>query len=197
VPAEAEMILEGFVDPQEPPAVMGPRCSPMGLPTRPRSAPVMHVTAVTHRANPVCVATVFGRPPHEAVVLQRAMQRAFLPLARGTMPELVDYDLPEAAAARFWAAASIRKTHAGQGRRAASAAWGLPALRFAKTLIVVDADVDVRDAGQVMAAVASNVRPDRDMVVETGPADPCDPTAPSDGVAARMTLDATRKMGME
>ncbi|MCE5302586.1 MAG: UbiD family decarboxylase [Planctomycetaceae bacterium] len=197
VAAEAEMILEGFVDPQEPLTTMGPRCSPMGLPTRPRPAPVMHVTAVTHRANPVCVATIAGRPPHEAVVLRRAMQRAFLPLARWAMPELIDYDLPEAAAARFSAVVSIRKTHAGQGRRAASMAWGLPALRFAKTLVVVDADVDVRDAAQVTAAVASHVRPDRDLLIDVGPADPCDPTAPPDGVAAKMAMDATRKWSME
>ena len=77
--------------------------------------------------------------------MARAMQRVFLPLVRLAMPELVDYDLPEFAAARHWAAVSIRKTYPGQGRRAAHAAWGLRPMMFAKMLVVVDDDVDVHD----------------------------------------------------
>ena len=98
-----------------------------------------------------------------------------LPLARLVMPELVDYDLPAFAAARLWAAVSIRKTYPGQGRRAAHAAWGLPATRFAKMLVIVDEDVDVHDQQQVLAAVAINVRPGRDVLIEHGPANPFDP----------------------
>ena len=97
------------------------------------------------------------------------MQRVFRPLARLAMPELVDYDLPEFAAARHWAAVSIRKTYPGQGRRAAHAAWNLPAMMFAKVLVVVDDDVDVHDHQQVLAAVAANVRPGRDVLVERRP----------------------------
>ena len=135
----------------------------------------MQVTAVTHRANPIYAAMVPGRPPHEAVTVARAMQRVLRSLARLAMPELVDYDLPEFAAARFWAAVSIRKTYPGQGRRAAHAAWNLPAIKFAKMLVIVDGDVDVRDHQQVLAAVAANVRPGRNVLVEDGPADPFDP----------------------
>ncbi len=124
VPAEAEIVLEGYVDPAEPPATAGPLCGPLGHATPSLSAPVMHVTAITQRANPIYTVMVPGRPPHEAVTVARAMQRAFLPLARLAMPELVDYDMPEFAAVRGWASVSIRKTYAGQGRRAAHAAWG-------------------------------------------------------------------------
>ena len=128
VPAEAEIVLEGF---RRPGAAAGSRpgrsAGRWATATPPRPAPVMHVTAVTHRANPIYAVMVPGRPPHEACTVARAMQRVFLPLARLAMPELVDYDLPEFAAARHWAAVSIRKTYAGQGRRAAHAAWSLPA----------------------------------------------------------------------
>jgi 4-hydroxy-3-polyprenylbenzoate decarboxylase len=197
VPAEAEIILEGFCDPSEPPVMSGPHCAPLGHATPPRPAPVMHVTALTHRANPIFAAAVPGAPPHEAVTVARAMQRVFLPLVQLAMPELVDYDLPEFAAARHWAAISIRKTYPGQGRRSAHAAWGLRPLRFAKMLVVVDDDVDVRDRDAVLAAVAANFRPGRDTVTEQGPADPFDPASLDGPLGQKMALDATRKLASE
>ena len=197
VPAEAEIILEGFIDPAQPSVEAGPLCGPMGHPTLPRSAPAMQVTAVTHRANPIYAVMVPGRPPHEACTVARAMHRVFMPLARLAMPELVDYDLPEFAAARHWAAVSIRKTYPGQGRRAAHAAWGLPPMMFAKVLVVVDDDVDVHDHEEVLAAVTSNMRPDRDVLIERGPADPFDPAASPDALGQKMALDATRKLASE
>jgi len=197
VPAEAEIVIEGYCDPNEPPAVMGSRCGPLGHATAPRRAPVMQVTVVTHRANPIFAAVLPGRPPNEFCTMARAMQRAFLPLARCEMPELVDYDLPEAAAARFQAVVAIRKTHACQAHRAAHRAWSLPALRNAKLLILVDDDVAVRDSGQVMSAVAANVRPGRDVIVERGPADPFDPAAKPGEPSRKMALDATRKLDCE
>ncbi len=197
VPAEAEIILEGFVDPTQPPVIAGPLCGPTGHLTRPRPVPVMQVTALTHRANPVYAVMIPGWPPHEACIMARAMQRVFLPLARLAMPELVNYDLPEFGAARHWAAVSIRKTYAGQGRRAAHAAWNLPALRFAKMLVIVDADVDVSDHRQVSAAITAHMRPSRDMIIEQGPADPFDPAAQAGSLGEKMAIDATRKLSEE
>ena len=197
VPAEAEIIIEGFVDPTQPSLTAGPLCGPTGHCTLARPVPVMQVTAVTHRANPIYAVMVSSRPPHEACTAARAMQRVFRPLARLAMPELVDYDLPEFAAARLWAVVSIRKTYAGQGRRAAHAAWNLPAMMFAKMLVVVDADVDVRDHQQVLAAVTANMRPDRDVTLEQGPADPFDPATPLGALGQKMAIDATRKFSEE
>ena len=99
----------------------------------------MHVTAVTQRANPIYATMVPGKPPHEAITVAHAMQRAFLPLTRLAMPELIDYDMPEfAAAPHHWAAVSIRKTYPGQARRAARhRAWNLRPMMFAKMLVVV------------------------------------------------------------
>jgi len=192
-PAETEIVLEGFVDPSEPPVTAGPLCGPTGHATPPVAAPVMHVTAMTQRANPIYTVMIPGKPPHEAITVARAMQRVFLPLARLAMPELVDYDMPEFAAARHWASVSIRKTYAGQGRRAAHAAWGLRPMTFAKTLVVVDDDVDVRDQQAVLAAVSANMNPARDIVIDQGPADPFDPAASVGALGQRMAIDATRK----
>jgi 4-hydroxy-3-polyprenylbenzoate decarboxylase len=193
MPAEAEIVLEGFVEPKGPTVMAGPLCGPMGHLSPPRPAVVMQVTAVTHRANPIFAVMILGRPPHESVTAARAMHRVFLPLARIAMPELVDYDLPEFAAARYWAAVSIRKTYPGQGQRAAHVAWNLPALSFAKVLVVVDADVDVHDQQAVLAAVAANLRPGRDVLIQRGPADPYDPAMPTGELGEKMAIDATRK----
>jgi 4-hydroxy-3-polyprenylbenzoate decarboxylase len=193
VPAEAEIVLEGYVDPAEPPVTAGPLCGPLGHATPPLAARVMHVTAMTQRANPIYTVMVPGKPPHEAVTVARAMQRAFLPLTRLAMPALVDYDMPEFAAARYWASLSIRKSYAGQGRRAAQAAWGLRPMMFAKTLVVVDDDVDVRDHQAVLAAMSANMNPGRDVIIERGPFDPFDPAA-ADALGQKMAIDATRKL---
>ncbi len=197
VPAEAEIVLEGCVDPVESPVTAGPLCGPLGHATLPLAAAVMHVTALTQRANPIYVVMVPAKPPHEAVTVARAMQRAFLPLTRSAMPELVDYDMPESAAARYWASVSIRKTYAGQGRRAAHAAWGLQPMMFAKTLVVVDDDVDVRDHQAVLAAVSANMNPARDVLIDQGPTDPFDPAARIGELGQKMAIDATRKLGSE
>jgi 4-hydroxy-3-polyprenylbenzoate decarboxylase len=194
VPAEAEIVLEGYVDPSEPPVAAGPLCGPTGHATPPFVAPVMHVTALTQRANPIYAAMVPGRPPHEAITVTRAMQRIFLPLTRLAMPEMVDYDMPAFAAARHWAAVSIRKTYAGQARRAAHAAWGLRPMMFAKMLVVVDDDVDVHDQQSVSAAMASNMNPARDVLIDQGPPDPFDPAATLGTLGQRMAIDATRKL---
>jgi len=194
VPAEAEIVIEGYVDPSEPPVAGGPLCTPSGHYGLARPVPVMHVTAVTHRANPVFPAMVPGRPPHEACVVRRALAGVFLPLAKLAIPELVDYDLPMFGAARQWAVVSIEKSYAGQARRVAHAAWGLPQMTFAKLLVVVDEEVDVHDQQQVLSAIATNVHPGRDVFFQQGPPDPLDiATAPGE-LGQKMAIDATAKL---
>ena len=196
VPAEADIVLEGFCDPAEPAAMAGPLCGPLGQAAPPRPAPLMHVTALVHRANPIFAAMVPGKPPHEALTVARAMQRLFLPLAQLALPELADYDLPQVGAARYLAVVSIRKTYRGQGRRAAYAAWNLRPLAFAKVLIVVDEEVHVCDRDAVLAAVAVNFRPGRDLVTQQGPSDPFD-AGPAEAMGEKAAFDATRKLAGE
>ncbi|MHC4176385.1 MAG: UbiD family decarboxylase [Planctomycetota bacterium] len=194
VPAEAEIVVEGHVDPAEPPVEAGPLCTPLGHYAPPRPVPAMHVTAITHRANPVFPAIVPGPPPHEACMVQRALARVFLPLVKLAIPELVDYDLPTFAAARHWATLSIEKTYAGQARRVAQTAWGLPQLMPTKLLVVVDEGVDVRDHGQVLSAITANVNPGRDVLVQQGPPDPLDIATPPGELGHKMAVDATAKL---
>jgi 4-hydroxy-3-polyprenylbenzoate decarboxylase len=193
VPAEADIVLEGDLDPQTPPVAAGPMLSPLGELIPARLAPIMHVTAMTQRANPVYPAIVYGRPPHEASAIARAMKQIFLPVMKGVLEELVDYDLPEFAAARLWASLSIRKSYAGQVQRVAHAAAALKPFWFAKWLVIVDAEIDVRDTAAVLAAMSANVNPTRDMWMQPRVYDSYDPTATAESLGQRMVIDATRK----
>lgn len=194
VPAEAEIVIEGYVDPAGPAAEAGPLCGPTGRYTFPGQVPVIHVTAVTHRANPIFPALVPDRPPHEACIIDRALSRVFLPLVRMAIPELVDYDLPQFGSARHWATISIRKTYAGQSRRVAQAAWGMRQFVFAKFLVVVDDGIDVHDPAEVLWAISANVHPGRDTSVHQGPPDPFDVAGQPDELGQRMLIDATAKL---
>jgi 4-hydroxy-3-polyprenylbenzoate decarboxylase len=194
VPAEAEIVLEGYVDPAEPLVEAGPLPTPLGYYGRPRQTPLLHVTAVTQRANPIYWALLPGPPPNEAATIDAALSRIFLPLVQLTIPELVDYDLPLFGAARHWAVLSIRKSYAGQARRVAALAWGLRPLMFAKLLVVVDAEVDVRDRCQVLRAIADHVAPGRDLFTQQGPPDSLDPSTPAGTLGHRLAIDATAKL---
>ena len=197
VPTDAEIVIEGYLDTAEPPVDAGPLGTSGGYYQLSRPKPVIHVTALTHRANPVYPAMVPGRPPDEACVVNRALGRIFLPLVKLAIPELIDYDLPEFGAARHWALVSIDKTYAGQARKVAHAVWGLRQLMFAKLLVIVDEHIDVHDHRQVWSAVAGHVDPGRDVFFQRGPCDPRDPAAPPDTLTHRMALDATVKLPEE
>jgi 4-hydroxy-3-polyprenylbenzoate decarboxylase len=194
VPAEAEIVLEGFLDPAESPVEAGPRYTASGHCSPPQMAPVLHVTGLTHRANPIYPALVPGPPPNEQTVIGRAMLRAFLPMLRATIPEIVSCDLPQFGAARHWALVSIRKTYAGQARKVAGAVWGLRSLMFAKVLVLVDEDVDVYAPEQAWSAITRNVDAARDVFFQAGPPDPLDPAAPPGRLTRRMAIDATAKL---
>jgi 4-hydroxy-3-polyprenylbenzoate decarboxylase len=194
VPADAEMVIEGFVDPAEPAADPGPMASWGGHCRVAGEAPVMQVTAVSHRSNPIYPAMVPGGPPDEVSVVRRALMLVFLPLVRAAIPDLIDCDFPEFGAARHWALVSIRKTHAGQARRVAHAVWGLRQTMFAKLLVVVDDDVNVHDPRQAWSAVAANMEPGRHVFFSEGPVDPWDPASVPGVLNCRMALDATRKL---
>jgi 4-hydroxy-3-polyprenylbenzoate decarboxylase len=197
VPADAEIVIEGYIDRQEAPVTAGPRCTPLGQYAPARLEPVMHVTAITHRANPVFPAIVPGRPPHEGALIQRAMWQVLLPLLKETVPELADLDLPMFGAARHWAIASIHKTYAGQAHKVAHALWGLRPPLFAKVTVLVDAGIDVHDVSRVLEAICAHVDPGRDVLIAPGPPDPLDVATTPDRLAQAMAIDATAKFPEE
>lgn len=194
IPTDAEMVLEGFIDPEEPRVDVGLMAVPNGVLVPGPASPVIHVTAWTHRSNPIYPAMVRGGPPNEEVAIARAIQQIVLPLVRLAVPELVAYDFPVFGAARHWAVASIRKRYPGQARRAASALWGLRQMMFVKFLVIVDEEVPVADAAAVGAAVALHADPGRDVFFQQGPPDPWDPAGAPGQLGRRMAIDATRKL---
>ena len=196
-PAEAEMVLEGQIAPAEPWTEVGPLATPTGFYRPAGRGPMVQVTAMTERASPVVPALIPGPPPNEESVMRRAMARILLPLLRLSIPGLADYDLPLAAAARHMAVLAIEKSHAGQAHTVVHAAWGSPWLRFARLLVVVDAQVDVRDPVQVERAIACHFEPGRDVILGTGPPDPIDPAAPAHNLPRRLAMDATSKLAGE
>ena len=197
VPASAEIVIEGFVDPQAAFESGGPISRETGFFGPSESLPLMRVTAITHRANPVFPVMVPGPAPSESHWLDRACERLLLPLARLWIPELVDWRRPFAGASRHVLFASVRKTYAQQARKVLHALWSLPGLSTAKMLVVVDDDVDVQDENAVWSSVAAQADPARDLILWDGPADPLDHATAIRGVGQKLGIDATRKLPSE
>ncbi len=194
VPADAEIVIEGVVDAAQPPLDLGPRGVAHRFYESSRSGPVMHVTAITHRANPIYPAMVPGPPPDEQCVIAQSLRRIFLPLVKLSVPDLVEYSFPAFGAARHWAFVAIRKSYAGQARRVAQAIWGISHLMFSKLLVIVDESVDVHDPHQVWLAVATQADPSGDIFFHQGPRDPWDPATLPGTLACKMAIDATVKL---
>jgi 4-hydroxy-3-polyprenylbenzoate decarboxylase len=197
VPASAEIVIEGYVDTTEEWQTEGPFGERTGFYSRSGRFPLYHVTAITHRANPICPATVIGKPPMEDYWLGKAVERIFLPLLRALVPELVDYNLPRAGVFQNLCFVSIRKTRAMQARKVMNAIWSIEQTHFAKIVVVVDEQVNVHDEEQVWFHVGANVHPGRDVCFSEGPAAVADHAAPVCGVGHKMGIDATRKLPEE
>jgi 4-hydroxy-3-polyprenylbenzoate decarboxylase len=197
VPADAEIVIEGIVDPAEPLVTEGPFGDHTGWYSLEDRFPLFHVTAITHRSNPIYVTTIVGKPPQEDYHMGKAVERIFLPLVKLMIPELVDYDLPTFGIFHNFAFIAIKKTYPLQARKVMSAIWGLGQLMFTKIIVVVDADVNVHDYDRVWFHVGSNVHPGRDVVFQQGPTDILDHAAPVCGVGHKMGIDATRKLPEE
>lgn len=197
VPASAEIVIEGFVDPQTALEPAGPISRETGYFGPAESLPLLRVTAITHRANPVFPAMVPGPTPSESHWLDRACERLLLPLARLWIPELAEWRWPFAGACRHVVFVSIRKTYPQQARKVMHALWSLPRAATAKMLVVVDDDVDVRDENAVWSSVAAHSDPARDLVLWDGPADPLDHATAVRGVGRKLGIDATRKLPSE
>ncbi len=192
VPAQAEIVLEGYVDPAER-RVEGPFGDHTGYYSAPEPFPVFHVTHVTHRERPIYLGTVTGKPPTEDAVLGKAVERVFLPVVRLVLPEIVDMNLPMEGLFINLGIVAIRKRYPGHARKVMHALWGLGQMMFTRYLIVVDADVDVHDLREVLYRVALQADPERDLEVVHGPVDQLSISNPVPNFGAKMGLDATRK----
>ncbi|WP_094023635.1 UbiD family decarboxylase [Maliponia aquimaris] len=198
VPANAEIMLEGWVHPDET-APEGPFGDHTGYYNSVESFPVMRISAITHRQDPLYLSTITGRPPDEPSVIGEVFNDLALPVIRAQIPEVRDLWLPPAACSYRMAVVSIDKRYPGQARRVMMALWGMLAqFSYTKMLIVVDADIDARNWDDIAWALATRMDPARDvMVLDNTPMDYLDFASPREGLAGKIGIDATTKIGTE
>jgi 4-hydroxy-3-polyprenylbenzoate decarboxylase len=192
VPADSEIVLEGYVDPAER-RLEGPFGDHTGYYSLADEYPVLHLTCITHRRDPIYPTIIVGRPPMEDDYLGKATERLFLPLIKMIVPEVVDINMPIEGVFHNLVLVSIRKRYPGQARKVMYALWGMGQMMLAKTIIVVDHDVDVQNPGEMVWRVTNNIDPRRDVFFVDGPLDALDHAAVLPHYGSKMGVDATRK----
>ncbi|MBZ0187048.1 MAG: UbiD family decarboxylase, partial [Candidatus Obscuribacterales bacterium] len=196
VPASAEIIIEGYVD-QNDLREEGPFGDHTGFYSLAGIFPTFHITAVTHRKNPIYQTTIVGKPPQEDCYLGKATERAFLPMVQMLVPEIIDMNLPWEGVFHNCVILSIDKRFPGHARKVMSALWGLGQLMFTKFVIILDKEVDVQNLSEVALHVFGNTDPKRDMMFAEGPLDILDHASPLLGYGSKVGIDATRKWESE
>jgi 4-hydroxy-3-polyprenylbenzoate decarboxylase len=194
VPANADFVLEGYVDPAEPLRMEGPFGDHTGYYSLPEPYPVFHITAITHRKDAIYPATIVGIPPMEDFYIGSASVRLFLPILRMTFPEIIDIALPAEGVFHNLAFVSIRKSYPMQAFKIMHGLWGMGQMMFTKYIVVVDDNVDVHNTSEVMFHLCANTDPQRDTIFTKGPADVLDHATPDLAIGSKLGFDATRKL---
>jgi 4-hydroxy-3-polyprenylbenzoate decarboxylase len=197
VPAEADFVLEGYIDPAESLVTEGPFGDHTGFYSLADQYPQVHVTAITMRKDPIFPATIVGRPPMEDFYLGHATERIFLPLLKMTVPEIVDYHMPAEGIFHNLVFVSIRKEYPGQAYKVMNAMWGQGLMSLAKVIIVVDDWVNVRNPQEAWWVALNNIDPQRDTRFTMGPVDVLDHSSRAFSYGSKMGIDATRKLPEE
>lgn len=196
VPASAEIVLEGYVDPGER-RREGPFGDHTGYYSLADEYPVFHLTCVTHRRLPIYQTTIVGPPPMEDYYIGKAIERLFLPLMRKQLPEIVDINMPAEGIFHNLILVSIQKRYPGHARKIMHAIWGMGQAMFSKVIVVVDDDVDVQDLRQMVWKALNHIDPERDVEFVLGPVDVLDHAARLPQYGSHMGIDATRKWSGE
>jgi 4-hydroxy-3-polyprenylbenzoate decarboxylase len=196
VPAQAEIVLEGTVDPNEH-LPEGPFGDHTGYYTPVERFPVFHLTALTRRAEPVYPTTVVGAPPMEDVWMGKATERLFLPLVRLFLPEVIDLHMPAEGIFHNLVLVSIRKRYPGHARKVVHGLWGLGLLMLAKAIVVFDEWVDVQNLSQAAWQGLGNVDWARDVIITQGPVDHLDHASTQHSFGGKIGIDATAKLPEE
>ena len=192
VPANAEIVLEGYVELGEL-RTEGPFGDHTGYYSLADDYPVFHVTCVTQRKEPIYATTIVGPPPMEDFYMGKAIERIFLPLMRMQIPEVRDMCMPAEGIFHNLMLISIRKSYPGHARKVMSAIWGLGQAMFTKCIVVVDEDVDVQNVSEVAWRAFNNIDPERDIQFTMGPVDSLDHASRLVNYGSKMGVDATRK----
>jgi 4-hydroxy-3-polyprenylbenzoate decarboxylase len=194
VPANADFVIEGYVDPTEPLREEGPFGDHTGYYTLPEPYPVFHVTAITHRKEAIYPATIVGMPPMEDFYIGSASVRLFLPIFKMNFPEIVDIALPAEGVFHNLVFVSIRKTYPMQAYKIMHGLWGMGQMMFTKYIVVVDADVNVHNTSEVLFRLCANTDPQRDSIFTKGPADVLDHATSEIAIGTKLGIDATKKL---
>lgn len=196
VPAHAEIVIEGYV-PLDELRREGPFGDHTGYYSLADDFPVLHVTAVTHRKDPVYMTTIVGKPPQEDCYMGKATERIFLPLLKLFISEIEDMCLPWEGVFHNCVIVSIDKRFPGHAKKVMSSIWGFGQMMFSKYVIVVDKHVNVQDMSEVAWHVFNNTDPKRDMMFADGPLDILDHASPSWAYGSKVGIDATKKWATE
>ncbi len=198
VPATAEIILEGYIDPEEY-ADEGPFGDHTGYYNEVERFPVFTVATLSHRANPIYHSTYTGRPPDEPAVLGLALNEVFVPLLKKQFPEIVDFYLPPEGCSYRMAVVTMKKQYPGHAKRVMLGVWSfLRQFMYTKFVIVTDDDVDARNWHDVIWALTTRVDPSRDTtIIDNTPIDYLDFASPVSGLGSKMGIDATNKWTAE
>lgn len=197
VPANAEFVLEGYVDPKEEPVLEGPFGDHTGYYSLADWYPRFHVTCITHKKDPVYPATVVGRPPMEDCWLAKATERIFLPVLRMQIPELVELNLPLEGVFHNCAIVSVKDRYPGSARKVMNALWGMGQMMYTKLIVAVGETVDVRDPVAVRDALLRNVHGAESLTFSDGPLDALDHSSTRALYGCRLGVDATPPEGGE
>lgn len=194
VPADADFIIEGYVDPDDEMIWEGPFGDHTGYYSLPDWYPRFHITAITHKKNPVYPATIVGIPPQEDAWLGKATERIFLaPIKMTLIPEIVDMDMPVEGVFHNLVIAKIKKDYAGQGQKVMNAMWGAGQMMFNKILVLVDGEIKIQDYEQLAKYVFKNLNPATDIYFSQGPMDVLDHSCSKLGFGGKMCVDGTSK----
>ena len=194
VPATAEIILEGYLDPEET-APEGPYGDHTGYYNEVGNFPVFTVTHITMRKDPIYHSTYTGRPPDEPAILGVALNEVFVPILQKQFPEIQDFYLPPEGCSYRLAVVTIKKQYPGHAKRVMMGVWSfLRQFMYTKFVIICDDDVDARNWEDVIWAMTTRMDPSRDTVlIENTPIDYLDFASPVSGLGSKMGMDATNK----
>ncbi len=193
VPANAEIVLEGYVDPEDI-RDEGPFGDHTGYYTPVEPYPTFTLTGIMRRKDPIYVTTVVGKPVLEDAYIGKVIERSFLPLIQMLQPEVVDYSMPSAGWFQGLAIISIKKRYPGQAKKVMMGLWGMGQLSLTKTFVVVDDDINVHDMNDVIWAITTRADAARDtIIINNTPTDTLDPASPLLNLGSKMGIDATQK----
>ncbi len=193
VPANAEIVLEGYVDPADL-RDEGPFGDHTGYYTPAEPFPTFTLTGIMKRKNPIYVTTVVGKPILEDAYIGKVIERSFLPLIRMFHPEVVDFSMPAAGWFQGIAIISIKKRYPGQAKKVMMGLWGMGQLSLTKMFVVVDDDVNIHDMNDVIWAVTTRTDAARDtIIIDNTPTDTLDPASSLVNLGSKLGIDATQK----